>query len=137
MELHIAIAWEQGCARTCAALLCLVVCLYDLAFFFLPSFSSLIKTYVHVYMYVYTCSKIYSKQNYYDTGYVVPSSHSLDVTRADQSDRSQHSGDEEVDPVPLTTPTDQQTTPPDKQTTPTVQQTTPPVPRIHNKKFRE
>ena len=42
----------------CAVLLCLVVCLTLLACFFLPSFSSLIKTCIHVhhnilYMYMY------------------------------------------------------------------------------------
>ena len=38
-------------------LLCLVTCLFDLAYFFLPSFSSLIKTckciYIYIYIYIY------------------------------------------------------------------------------------
>ena len=55
----------------CAVLLCLVVCLFDLACFFLPSFSSLIKTYmnvcIHVYMHVHVHEiiiAIYSRVTY-------------------------------------------------------------------------
>ena len=64
--------WKSDCLG-CAVLLCLV-CLFDLACFFLPSFSSLIKNmyaYVHEYMHMYmytcicTCIHVYTYMHVY------------------------------------------------------------------------
>ena len=51
---------------------CLVVCLFDLACFFLPSFSSLIKTCIHECMYTCTYACTCTRNNYCDIqpGYI-------------------------------------------------------------------